>query len=107
MDKDYLILKRASANRSSGQWNDEDYDVLANGVVVGRIFKANAAPVAIVDVDARLRASRRPNTNARLSRDTRGRDGGIREELAAQFKLKGLAWHRWRPFCALCGSRVS
>jgi hypothetical protein len=25
--------------------NDDDYDVLAEGVVVGRIFKANAAPV--------------------------------------------------------------
>jgi hypothetical protein len=41
-----LILKRASASRSSGEWNDDDdYDVLANGAVVGRIFKANAAPV--------------------------------------------------------------
>jgi hypothetical protein len=45
MDKDYLILKRASASRSSGEWNDDDFDVLANGQVVGRIFKANAAPV--------------------------------------------------------------
>jgi hypothetical protein len=45
MEKDYLILKRASASRPSGQWNEEDYDVLANGVVAGRIFKANAAPV--------------------------------------------------------------
>jgi hypothetical protein len=33
-----LILKRASASRSSGQWRDDDYDVLENGVVVGRIF---------------------------------------------------------------------
>jgi hypothetical protein len=40
-----LILKRASANCSSGQWNDDDFDVLANGEVVGRIFRANAAPV--------------------------------------------------------------
>jgi hypothetical protein len=32
-----LILKRASASRSSGQWRD-DYDVLENSVVVGRIF---------------------------------------------------------------------
>jgi hypothetical protein len=31
-----LILKRASASRSSGQWSDDDYDVLENGVVVGR-----------------------------------------------------------------------
>ena len=41
MDKDYLILKRASASRSSGEWNDDDYDVLANGEVVGRIFDAS------------------------------------------------------------------
>jgi hypothetical protein len=55
VDKDYLILKRASASRPSGQWNEEDYDVLANGEVVGRIFKANAAPVgAPVDVDVDL-----------------------------------------------------
>jgi hypothetical protein len=40
-----LILKRASASRSSGEWNDDDYDVLADGVVVGRIMRALAAPV--------------------------------------------------------------
>jgi hypothetical protein len=45
MEMAYLILKRASASRPSGQWSDDDYDVLAEGVVVGRIFKANAAPV--------------------------------------------------------------
>jgi hypothetical protein len=45
MEKDYLILKRASTSRPSGEWNDDDFDVLADGVVVGRIFKANAAPV--------------------------------------------------------------
>jgi hypothetical protein len=44
MEKDYLILKRASASRPSGEWNDDDYDVLADGTVVGRIFKANTAP---------------------------------------------------------------
>jgi hypothetical protein len=38
-----LILKRASTSRSSGQWGDDDYDVLENGVVVGRIFKMPAA----------------------------------------------------------------
>ena len=30
-----LVLKRASASRPSGQWNDDDYDVLADGAVVG------------------------------------------------------------------------
>jgi hypothetical protein len=40
-----LILKRASASRPSGEWSDDDYDVLADGVVVGRIMKAAAASV--------------------------------------------------------------
>jgi hypothetical protein len=40
-----LILKRASASRPSGQWNDDDFDVLADGAVVGRIFNAAASPV--------------------------------------------------------------
>ena len=44
MDKD-LILKRGSASRTSGQWKEDDFDVLANGVVVGRIMKAAASPV--------------------------------------------------------------
>jgi hypothetical protein len=35
MDKDYLVLKRAST-RESGKWNDDDYDVLADGAVNGR-----------------------------------------------------------------------
>jgi len=45
MDKDYLILKRASASRSSGEWSEGDYDVMCEGAVVGRIMKAAAAPV--------------------------------------------------------------
>ena len=42
-----LVLKRASASRSSGEWSDDDYDVLADGMVVGRIMKAAAAPVGM------------------------------------------------------------
>jgi hypothetical protein len=40
-----LILKHASASRPSGEWSDDDYDVLADGAVVGRVMKAAAAPV--------------------------------------------------------------
>jgi hypothetical protein len=36
MEKDYLTLKRASTSRPSGEWNDDDFEVLAEGVVVGR-----------------------------------------------------------------------
>jgi hypothetical protein len=45
MEKDYLILKRASASRTSDQWKEDDFDVLADGVVVGQIMKAAALPV--------------------------------------------------------------
>jgi hypothetical protein len=45
MEKDYLTLKRASASRPSGEWSEDDYDVLAEGVVVGRIMRAAASPV--------------------------------------------------------------
>ena len=34
-----LILKRARVSRSSGEWQDEDYDVLADGKVIGRILE--------------------------------------------------------------------
>jgi hypothetical protein len=30
-----LILKRASASRPSGEWDDDDFDVLADGGGVG------------------------------------------------------------------------
>jgi hypothetical protein len=49
-----LILKRASASRPSGQWQDEYYDVLADGKVVGRILERLAlrdARTAVGTVD--------------------------------------------------------
>jgi hypothetical protein len=30
-----LILKHASASRPSGDWNDDDFDVLENGAAIG------------------------------------------------------------------------
>ena len=38
-----LTLKRAKLSRSSGQWQDEDYDVLADGKVVGRLYEDASA----------------------------------------------------------------
>jgi hypothetical protein len=35
----------SAVSRPSGEWSDDDYDVLSDGVVVGRIMKAMAAPV--------------------------------------------------------------
>jgi hypothetical protein len=34
-----FILERGKLSCSSGQWSDEDYDVLADGKVVGRIYE--------------------------------------------------------------------
>ena len=42
MEKDHL-LERAALSRPSGQWTDNDFDVLAEGAVVGRIFKAGVS----------------------------------------------------------------
>src|SRR5260370_13285951 len=42
-----LLLKRAATSRPSGEWNEDDYDVLADGGVVGRIFQVHAAPVGM------------------------------------------------------------
>ena len=40
-----LILKRTSAIRPSRECSEDDFDVLADGVVVGRIMKAAAVPL--------------------------------------------------------------
>ena len=40
-----LFLKRASASRPSGQWSEDDYDVIADDAVVARIMLAAAAQV--------------------------------------------------------------
>jgi hypothetical protein len=42
-----LMLKRASASRPSGVWDDDDFNVVADGVVVGRVFKAEVAPAGM------------------------------------------------------------
>jgi hypothetical protein len=45
-----LIFKRASAIRSSREWSEDDFGVLADGDVVRRILKAAAAaPLASVE----------------------------------------------------------
>jgi hypothetical protein len=48
MDKDYLLLKRAALSRPSGKWNDDDYDVLADGAVAfGESPRSGARPGAM------------------------------------------------------------
>jgi hypothetical protein len=79
MMTEHLILKRAAASRSSGEWNDDDYDVLADGIVVGRIMKGmRSAGGDAMAVDAGLWAARGPHADPRLRADTRGGNGGLR-----------------------------
>ena len=78
-----LVLKRASASRSAGEWNDDDFDVLADGAVVGRIMKAAAAPVGAPWLWTILSYENRQPIG-----DARGRDGGVRQKLAAGVVLK-------------------
>jgi hypothetical protein len=78
-----LILKRASASRTSGQWKEDDFDVLADGVVVGRIMKAIAAPVGspwFWTLAFGYHRDRRLTHGYRA--DARGCDAGFRAELA-------------------------
>jgi len=52
------LKERASASRPFGEWCDDDFEVLADSVVVGRIMKVRgAARRFAADVDAGLRAS--------------------------------------------------
>ena len=73
-----LFLKRASASRSSGQWSDDDYDVLENGVVVGRIFHLQAAA-----------PEGRPRMSASATRGTSSVPRAV---------MRPPARRRWRPF---------
>jgi hypothetical protein len=76
------MLKRASASRPSGEWSDDDYDVLCEGAVVGRIFKSAAAPVGTPWFWTLAYAHLEDRTPTHGYEATF--DGGIREELAAE-----------------------
>ena len=55
-----LLLKRASTSGPSGEWNDDDFDVLCDGVViVGRIMKVlGQTVVSIVQGGTKAPAAR-------------------------------------------------
>jgi hypothetical protein len=88
LEKDCLILKRASAPRPSGEGSDDDYDVLAHGLVVGRIFKVNAAPVGEPWMWTLQFEHHKDRTPSHGYAETRGRYGGVRQDLAARMKIE-------------------
>ena len=53
-----LLLKRAAASRLSGEWSEDDYDVLCEGAVVGPHHESRSrAGGPAMAMDARLRAA--------------------------------------------------
>jgi hypothetical protein len=83
------ILKRTSASRPSGEWNDDDYDVLADGAVVGRIMKVHAAPAGTPWMwTLAFWYHRRARADAWRCGHPRDRHDGIRQELAARMTKK-------------------
>ena len=91
-----LILKRASASRPSGEWNDDDdFDVQADGIVVGRILRVHAAPAGMPWMWTLAFGHHEvPHAHTRLRGNARGGDVIIRQELAAGMKLGHLAFPR-------------
>ena len=85
-----LILKRASASRPSGKWSEDDYYVLANGVVVGRIMRDCRTGGITVVLDTCSWLPPRPQADPRLCGDARGRHGRVRQELATP--VRGAAF---------------
>ena len=61
-----MILKRAAASRSSGEWSDDDYGVLAEAVIDGRIVKSAAIPVDAPGRWTLATGRTRPHPDARI-----------------------------------------
>jgi hypothetical protein len=75
-----LVLKRDSASRPSGQWRHEDYDVLADGKVVGRICEdasGNTPPELRWFLVGHLDLAGNTGCDERHRRDPRTSDGEV------------------------------
>jgi hypothetical protein len=100
-DMDQLILKRASASRPSGEWGENDYDVLADGKVVGRIVKAAASPAGKPWMWTVFLGHHEDRTPTHGYEPTREAAGGVRQKLAAGMSGAGQAEQatrqRWPP----------
>jgi hypothetical protein len=93
-----LILEHASASRPSGEWSDDNYDVLTEQNF-GRIFKVHAPPVGTPWMWTLLFGYHEgPYTDARLGADARGCDGRLRHELATAIgpPLPSTRWRSWK-----------
>jgi hypothetical protein len=98
-----LILKRASASRPSGEWNEDDFDVLADGAVVGRIFKANATPAGMSWMWTLAFGHREDRSPTHGYAETReGCNESVREELAGvTMPMAGVSVQKMQSTAAL------
>jgi hypothetical protein len=88
------VVSKASASRPSGEWDDDDYDVLADRAVVGRIMKAEAAPVGLPWMWTLLfdyHEDRSPTHGYEATREAA--IGGVRQELAPRDAVRATARH--------------
>jgi hypothetical protein len=76
-----LILRRPSAYRRSDEWRDDDYDVIFDTAVVGRIMRVAAAP-EVTPWMWTLAHGYHEDCIPTHEADARGRDGRVRQELA-------------------------
>src|SRR5262249_6171256 len=102
-----LLLKRAALSRPSGVWNDDDYDVLCDGLAVGPIMKAMAHrrgrrgcgrwPLGIMRT-ARLRTATRRRARRRWPRSPRV--GGGHESISREsnaYNIGNLCYRTDQP----------
>ena len=74
---DVLILKLASASRSSGQWSDDDFDVLANGGAVHPIHGYRFEHLQLAwPQDCGIRQTERAHRRGHAFRDPLSSSGG-------------------------------
>ena len=78
----------------SGEWNDDDFDVLATGFVVGRIFKANKNP----------RCGRSPS--AIVGRPANGCDHATRPPVGTLARGSLLVLHMEAKECVMDWNRI-
>src|SRR5262245_6195660 len=74
----FLILKRAKVSRPFGQWRDDDYEVICEGAVVGRV-SCRRPRRKIGTGCGRLPTATTKTAHRRTATSRReGRDGGVR-----------------------------